>query len=74
MRAISQRRGPPTLLRVDSATGRSWRKGLTSGGPWVPITEETAEEPLPEVGLPEADADAGESAASDAGAEAPAGS
>lgn len=37
IRAVKQTRGAPTLVRTDQATGRVWRKGATSKGPWVAI-------------------------------------
>jgi hypothetical protein len=56
--AVSQPRGAPTLVRTDHATGRVWRKGSTSKGPWVlvpnpgeepPFGAGAEEEPAPEV-------------------------
>jgi len=35
--AVRQNRGAPTLVRTDGATGRIWRKGATSNGPWVAV-------------------------------------
>lgn len=52
-RSIVLRRGAPTLIRTDSVTGRTWRKGAVSGGPWVPIPDEFGEEPAPEIGYPD---------------------
>jgi hypothetical protein len=37
IRPVGQRRGGPTLVRTDAVTGRNWRKGSTSKGPWVLI-------------------------------------
>ena len=37
IRAFSQRRGAPTLVRVDTLTGRTWRTGSLGAGPWVAI-------------------------------------
>jgi hypothetical protein len=52
IRPISQKRGAPTLVRSDHLTGRVWRKGSKSDGPWVlvpnPGEEEPAEEPAEE--------------------------
>ena len=47
VRAIELRRGPPILYRFDSATGRSWTKGLMEGGGWVPVAEKRGHEPEP---------------------------
>jgi hypothetical protein len=35
IRPVAQKRGAPTLLRSDDLTGRLWRRGSTSEGPWV---------------------------------------
>jgi hypothetical protein len=52
IRPISQKRGAPTLVRSDRLTGRVWRKGSKSDGPWVlvpnPGDEAPAEEPAEE--------------------------
>jgi hypothetical protein len=53
IRAISHSRGAPTLVRTDHATGRIWRKGASSQGPWVlvPNPDPSAlSEPEPEAG------------------------
>ncbi len=51
-RAIALRRGAPNLIRTDTESGKVWRKGVKSGGPWVPIPDEFAEEPAPTLGVP----------------------
>ncbi len=59
VRAISQTRGAPTLVRSDRLTGRIWRKGSKNEGPWVlvPSPGEAASAEAP------AEAAAGEAAA-----------
>lgn len=39
IKAHSQRRGAPNLVRLDSVTGRIWRTGSMGGGYWVPVAE-----------------------------------
>jgi hypothetical protein len=48
--AATQNRGAPTLVRIDRATGRIWRKGSTSTGPWVgvPNPDPSVTEPGPD--------------------------
>ena len=68
IRAVVQRRGSPTLVRSDHATGRVWRKGSTNAGPWVlvpnpesPAAPAAAVPQAPETDL-EADSDTAEPA------------
>jgi hypothetical protein len=50
VRPIAMRRGPPLLLRLDTATGEAWTMGLMDKSAWEPLTEGSA-------GVPEPDAD-----------------
>ncbi len=66
IRAIKQTRGAPTLVRTDQASGRIWRKGASSKGPWVAVPNphpKALSEPEPE---PESDPAAAREPAVDA--------
>ena len=52
--AVSQRRGAPTLVRSDTATGRVWRKGSKSDGPWVAVPNPGEAPLVPKTVLPKA--------------------
>jgi len=39
VRTIRLQRGPPLLLRSDTATGQAWRMGLMDVGRWEPLAE-----------------------------------
>ena len=39
LRPIKLKRGPPVLLRSDTATGQVWQMGLMDAGVWEPLSE-----------------------------------
>ena len=47
--SVQQRRGPATLVRTDSVSGRVWRVGAIGGGNWVPIPNPAKAAPASEV-------------------------
>lgn len=52
VRAIAMRRGPPLLLRTDTATGEGWTMGLMEKGVWEPLAEGAAGVPVPDGDVP----------------------
>jgi hypothetical protein len=53
---VAQRRGAPTLVRVDGVDGRTWRRASKGGGTWVlvpnPGDQASAGEPAAEAATP----------------------
>jgi len=47
LRSVRLQRGPPVLLRSDTATGRVWRMGLMDAGRWEPLVEGSDGVPSP---------------------------
>jgi hypothetical protein len=39
VRLVKLQRGPPLLLRTDTATGQAWTMGLMAAGHWQPLRE-----------------------------------
>jgi len=52
VRPIAMRRGPPLLLRTDTATGEGWTMGLMARGVWEPLAEGAAGVPEPDGDVP----------------------
>jgi len=52
IRPVTLRRGPPLLIRLDTATGQAWSMGLMDKGQWLPIREDAAGVPAPDATRP----------------------
>jgi len=52
LRPVTLRRGPPLLLRVDTATGQLWRMGVMDEGRWEPLVEGPDGVPSPGASAP----------------------
>jgi hypothetical protein len=52
LRPIRLKRGPPVLLRSDTATGQVWRMGLMDAGLWEPLAEGSDGVPSPDATRP----------------------
>jgi len=52
VRPIAMRRGPPVLLRTDTATGQAWTMGLMARSVWEPLAEGADGVPEPDADVP----------------------
>jgi len=52
IRPVALRRGPPLLVRLDSATGQAWRMGLMDPPAWEPLAEGANGVPAPDADRP----------------------
>jgi len=52
VRPVVMHRGPPLLLRTDTATGQAWTMGLMDAPAWTPLAEGEAGVPEPDANRP----------------------